>query len=286
MTRISYLNGKFLPHEACFVHIEDRGFQFADGAYEVTLFENGKLIDGQNHAKRLIRSLSELGINHPFSIEQILEIQLELFKINNFQGKATCYIQITRGATNRLPYCPKNLEPTICATISPRKTVSEDEFKNGFKIMTHDDIRWHRCDIKVVNLLASTLVNQKAKDSGFDDAIFVRGGVITEATYANVFIVDGADNIITHPAGTNILGGITRQRLIDIAKENNLNVIEKTFGVDEALKAKEVFLTSSSLLLRPVKSINNALINYIDGGDNFKIAKILTKRYNEFIENH
>lgn len=286
MTRISYLNGKFLPHEQCFVHIEDRGFQFADGAYEVTLFENGKLIDGQNHAKRLMRSLAELNINHSFSVEKILEIQLELFKKNNYQGKATCYLQITRGATNRLPYCPKNLEPTICATVSPRKTVSEDEFKNGFKIMTHDDIRWHRCDIKTVNLLASTLVNQKAKDSGFDDAIFVRDGIITEATYANVFVVDNEDNLITHPVGNNILGGITRQRLIDIAKENNLNVIEDYFGVDEILKAKEVFLTSSSLLLRPVKSINNNLINYINGGNNFKIAKFLTKKYNEFIENH
>ncbi len=286
MTRISYLNGKFLPHEQCFVHIEDRGFQFADGAYEVTLFENGKLIDGEFHAKRLMRSLNELNINHSFSVEKILEIQLELFKKNNYQGKATCYIQITRGAFNRVPYCPKNLESTICATVSPRKTVSEDEFKNGFRIMTHDDIRWHRCDIKTVNLLASTLVNQKAKDSGFDDAIFVRNNVVTEATYANVFMVDNNDNLITHPADNNILTGITRNRLIMIAKENNLNVIEKTFGIDEALKAKEVFLTSSSLLIRPVKSINNLLINYIDGGDNFKIAKLLTNRYNEFIESH
>lgn len=286
MTRISYLNGKFLPHEQCFVHIEDRGFQFADGAYEVTLFENGKLIDGELHAKRLFRSLSELNINHDFTLEKILEIQLQLFAKNNYQGKATCYIQITRGVNNRVPYCPKNLESTICATVSSRKTVSADELKNGFKIMTHDDIRWHRCDIKTVNLLASTLVNQKAKDSGFDDAIFVRNNHITEATYANVFMVDNNDNLITHPVNNNILAGITRERLIKIAKENNLNVVEKVFTVDEALKAKEVFLTSSSLLLRPVKSINNNLINYIDGGDNFAIAKLLTKKYNEFIESH
>lgn len=285
MTRISYLNEKFLPHEKCFVHIEDRGFQFADGAYEVTLFENNKLIDGEFHAKRLMRSLSELNINHSFTIEQILEIQLELFKKNNFQDKATCYLQITRGVNNRVPYCPKNLEPTICATVSPRKTVSEDEFKNGFRIMTHDDIRWHRCDIKTVNLLASTLVNQKAKDSGFDDAIFVRNNVLTEATYANVFMVDDNDNLITHPANNNILAGITRNRLIVIAKENNLSVIEKTFNVDEVLNAKEVFLTSSSLLIRPVKSINNILINYIEGGENFRIAKLLIKKYNEFISN-
>lgn len=284
MTRISYLNGKFLPHEQCFVHIEDRGFQFADGAYEVTLFENGKLIDGDLHAKRLMRSLKELNINHSFNVENILEIQHQLFEKNNYQGNATCYIQITRGTHNRLPSCPKNLTPTICATVSTRKIVSPDEFKNGFKIMTHDDIRWHRCDIKTVNLLASTLVNQKAKDSGFDDAIFVRDGMITEATYANVFIVDNANNLITHPSNNNILAGITRERLITIAKDNKLNVIEKIFNVDEALRAQEVFLTSSSLLIRPVKSINNNFINYTEGGENFKIAKMLTEKYNDFIK--
>ena len=190
MTRISYLNGEFLPHENCFVHIEDRGFQFADGAYEVTLFENGNLVDGDLHLQRLMRSLGELNIEHNFTLEELKKTQLELFSKNNFATSAFCYLQITRGVANRIPWCPKGLKNTIIATVSAKKIISPEEFAKGYTAMTHDDIRWHRCDIKTVNLLASTLVNQKAKDAGFDDAIFVRDGIVTEATYANVFIVE------------------------------------------------------------------------------------------------
>lgn len=283
MTRISFLNGNFLPHENCLIHIEDRGFQFADGAYEVTLLENGKLIDGEAHMQRLMRSLGELKIEHNFKIEDLLKIQLDLFAKNKMDSSGTCYIQITRGATNRTPNCPKNLMPTICATVSARKSVSEEEFIRGFKVMTHNDIRWHRCDIKTVNLLASTLVNQKAKDLGFDDAIFIRDSIATEATYANVFIVDKANNLITHPADNHILCGITRNRLIKIALEKNIKVIEKKFGTQEIFEAQEVFLTSSSLLIRPVNSVDNIAINNRNNGAS--IARILRDSYNEFIRN-
>ena len=173
MSRISYLNGEFLPHENCLVHIEDRGFQFADGVYEVTLFKNGKLIDGEPHLERLFRSLREMKIEHNFKQEDLHKMQIELFAKNQM-SEGICYLQITRGATNRVPFFPKNLTPTISATVALGKKLTDEEFEKGVSIMTHEDIRWKRCDIKSIALFASSFLNQKAKDLGFDDMIFVR----------------------------------------------------------------------------------------------------------------
>lgn len=279
MTRISYLNGEFLPHENCFIHIEDRGFQFADGAYEVTFFKDGKLVDGDPHIDRLFRSLNELNIKHDLNKEDLKKMQIELFAKNNM-SEGICYINVTRGFHKRIPSCPKEITPTINATVSTNKKVSLEEFDRGFEIMTHEDIRWKRCDIKSVALLPSTLINQKAKDSGFSDAVFVRDGFVTEGTFANAFIVDENDNLITRAPDNFILCGITRNRLISIAKEKGINVIERSFTVDEMLAAKEVFLTSSSLILRPISKIDGKVIA---DGRNRKIAKILKDAYDEFV---
>ncbi len=279
MTRISYLNGQFLKHENCLIHIEDRGFQFADGAYEVTLFKNGKLIDGDAHLERFFRSLHELQINHNFSKEQLIEIQLELFKRNNM-AEGTCYMSITRGQHPRTPNCPKEITPTISATVSPHKKVSEEEFERGFTAMTHDDIRWLRCDIKSVALLASTLMNQKAKDNGFNDIIFVRDGIVTEASFANAFIVDKNNVIVTKPADNLILQGITRNRLLKLAQEKGLKTAERNFTLEEMLAAKEVFLTSSSLILRPVVKVNEKIIG---DGKPGEVARVLNGAYGEFL---
>lgn len=284
MTRISFLNGKFLPHQECFVHIEDRGFQFADGAYEVTLFKSGKLVDDLAHMQRFMRSLSELKIEHNFTIEQLQKIQIELFARNNIVNNAICYIQITRGMANRVPNCPKNIEPTISATVSIANPISVEEFNNGFTVMTHEDIRWKRCDIKTVNLLASSMINQKAKDNGFHDAIMIRDGVVTEATFANVFIIDKNNNLITHPSDNNILCGITRNRLIEIAKKINIKVIEKKFNLLEVMQAKELFLSSSGWIIRPVFNVDGKEISYNKNGDKLKYTRILADAYQKFID--
>ena len=276
--RISFLNGEFLPHEKCFVHIEDRGFQFADGIYEVTLLKNGKLIDGEGHLDRLFRSLDKVNIEHLFSKAEIAKMMLKLFAKNNLSD-GFCYIQITRGVHNRIPSCPKNLTPTIIATVAEGKKMSEEEFVNGFRVMTHEDIRWKRCDIKTVGLLASTLINQKAKDAGVDDAIFIRDGVATEATYANAFIVDNAGTIITKNPDNLILCGITRNRLIELAKKDGLKVEERGFSVAEMLEAKEVFLTSTTLILRPVVEIDGKVIGSGKAGE---VATKLRRLYQEF----
>ncbi len=279
MSRISFLNGQFLPHENCLVHIEDRGFQFADGIYEVTLFKNGRLIDGDPHIERLFRSLREMKIEHNFTKEFITQLQLDLFAKNNM-SEGTCYIQITRGMANRVPWVPKNLTPTISATVSLGKKMTEEEFEKGVSIMTHEDIRWKRCDIKSVALFASSFINQKAKDSGFDDAIFVRDGVVTEGTFANAFIVDTNDTLITKAADNLILCGITRNRMIKIAQEKGIKVEERNFSVAEMIAAKEVFLTSSSLILRPATKIDG---NQIGDGKAGKISRILLEEYKKFI---
>ncbi len=279
MSRISFLNGQFLPHENCLVHIEDRGFQFADGVYEVTLFKNGRLIDGEAHIERLFRSLREMKIEHNFTKEFLTQLQFDLFAKNNM-SEGTCYIQITRGMANRVPWMPKNLTPTISATVSLGKKMTEEEFEKGVSIMTHEDIRWKRCDIKSVALFASSFINQKAKDSGFDDVIFVRDNVVTEGSFANAFIVDQNDTLITKAADNLILCGITRNRMIAIAQEKGLKVEERNFSVAEMLAAKEVFLTSSSLILRPATKVDG---KQIGDGKAGKIAKILSAEYQKFI---
>lgn len=281
--QISYLNGKFLPHDQCLIHIEDRGFQFADGVYEVTLFNNGQLIDNQNHLERLMRSLHELNIKHDFNYQNLTELQLELFAKNNISESGYCYLNITRGQADRIGNQPQNISPTINAFVRKIQNPLTITNLEPIKVIIHDDIRWLRCDIKSVGLCASSMVRQKAIDLGFDDAIMARNQIITESTYANVFIVDQQDNLITTPASNKILRGITRDRLIKIARFNKINIIEKEFNIDDLLKAKEVFLTSSTLLIRAVIQIEKTLIN---NGKIGEIAKKLQQEYIKFIRSH
>jgi len=277
--RISFLNGQFIEHDKAFVHIEDRGFQFADGVYEVILFSQGKLVDAAPHMQRLFRSLTEVKIKHNFLQENLTKTALELFAKNNLQ-EGSLYLQITRGAANRVPWCPQGLEPTLVMTVSVAKKVSPEEFAAGLNLMTHDDIRWHRCDIKTVGLLASTLINQKAKDAGFNDAIFVRSGIVTEGTFANLFFIDQDGALVTKDADNFILQGITRNRILDLAKKNGIKVIEKSFGVDELMQAKEVFMSSSTLLIRPVTKIDGKSIGNGAAGP---VSHQINKLYQNFL---
>lgn len=280
MTRISFLNGNFIDHDKAFVHIEDRGFQFADGVYEVIFFHQGKLIDVDWHNERLFRSLSELNIKHNFTSEKITQIALELFAKNNLKH-GFVYMQITRGATNRIPYCPKGLEPTIVMTVSEAKVFSKEEFEAGLSLMTHEDFRWMRCDIKSVGLIASSMSNQKARDMGFNDVLFVRDKIVTEASFSNFFFVDKDENLVTKIADNLILQGITRNRIIDLAKKNGIKVIEKNFGVDEIFKGSEAFLSSSTLAIRPITQIDK---KQIGEGKPGKITRKLSELYQEFLQ--
>lgn len=279
MNRISYLNGKFLPHEDCKISIEDRSVQFGDGVYEVILFKNNKLIDDVFHIERLFRSLNEVKIEHNFNQDFFQNLAKTLFEKNNL-NEGSIYLQISRGVMNRIQNCPTGFEPTIISTVSPLKKFTQEEFEEGISVITSDDIRWSRVDIKSLNLLPAVLTNQKAKDLNFNDAIFVRDNFVTEGTFANVFIVDKNNKLITRNADNFILCGITRNRIIELAKKRGLEVEERKFNVEELKKAKEVFLTSSTLIVRAVVKVDEIVIGSKAG----EISKLLRNDYLDFIE--
>ncbi|MFT6220504.1 MAG: D-alanine transaminase [Myxococcota bacterium] len=277
MTRISFLNGEFLPHDQCFVHIEDRGFQFADGIYEVILFKNNKLIDIDGHLNRLFYSLAEFNIKIEQNKEKITQIILKLFSKNNLND-GSVYLQITRGRASRGQGLPQEHSATIVATISPLKNTD----LSGLKVITHQDLRWQRCDIKSIGLAASSIIRQKAFDNNFDDAILIRDGFITEATFANAFMVDKSGNLVTRDLDNFVLGGITRKRIIALAKENDIIILEKKFTLEDLLAAKEVFLSSTTLLIRPVIQIDGKIVY---DGNIGEISIKLLALYQKFIEN-
>ena len=280
MERISFISGQFLPHNQCFVHIEDRGFQFGDGVYEVILFKNKRLIDVERHLQRLFYSLDELKIKLDYNRDKLQKIILQLFVKNNLND-GSVYLQVTRGGGVRQQNIPKDYLATVVATVSPLKNFNQEKLESGLSVIVEEDIRWHKCNIKSTALIASSLIRQKAIDKDFDDAILIRDGYVTEATFANVFMVDEKDNLITRKADNFILCGITRNRIIDLAKKNKIVVVEKKFTLSEFLVAKEVFLSSSTLLIRPISKVNKQIIG---DGKVGKISKKLIFLYNEFIK--
>ena len=282
MSRISYLNGEFLPHEECLVHIDDRAFQFGDGVYEVILFKNGRFVDFDGHFQRLVRSLGEIEIEFDISAQELKSILCDIFEKNNQDG-GSCYVQISLGVSPRIQCFPKEKSsPTFNITVNPPKSLSPQEFEEGVTVMTHEDIRWSRCDIKSLNLLAASLLNQKAKESGFNDVVMIRDEYVTEGSFSNVFIIDKDDKLVTRPADNFILCGITRNRIIALAKDIGLEVQERKFKLNELESAKEVFLTSSTLMIRPVTKVNKAVIS---GSKVGAVTKKLFDKYQEFIGN-
>ena len=280
MNRISFLNDKFLPHDQAYVHIEDRGFQLADGIYEVILFNNKKLIDADLHLERLNRSASELELRFNKSNQELKEIILELFKRNDLDD-GFVYLQITRGASPRNQAFPENYNATIVATVSPSKEVKEEDLEKGFSAITYPDIRWGRCDIKSISLLAGTLAKQKATTENATEAILIKDNFVTEGSFSNVFIIDSFNKLITRNIDNNILSGITRNRVISLAKEHDIKVEERKFSKEELLAANEVFVTSSTLLIRPISKIDNRVIG---DGKCRTITKKLIELYKDFIK--
>ncbi len=273
-----FLNDKFLPYEQAFVHIEDRGFQLGDGIYEVILFVNNKLIDFNDHIERLFRSAKEISLKIDKTIQDFKDISLELFQKNNLNS-GSIYIQVTRGKNPRNQNFPKNYTTTINAVVSPLKEVNQESLINGSKAITHDDIRWGRCDIKSICLLAGTMIKNKATNQNAAEAILIKDGFITEGSFSNVFIVNNKNQIITREASNQILKGITRTRIISLAKQNNFEVIESRFNKKELLNAKEVFVTSSTLKIRPINQIDDKIIG---NGKTGVISKKLIELYDSY----
>lgn len=274
MPRIAYVNGGYVPHEVAAVHIEDRGFQFADGVYEAIALVGGRLADEEGHLDRLERSLAELGIAMPVTRKTLQMVVRETIRRNRVKN-AIVYMQVTRGAAPRTFQFPKNASPTLVITL--RHTIFDREKKRNaaYRIITVPDIRWKRRDIKATGLTAQVLAKQAAIDHGVNDAWMVDdAGFVTEASAANAWIVDPSGNLITRPAAqNNILKGVTRNALQALCKREKIKIIERPFTPDEACKAKEAFTSAAITMIVPVVEIDGKKIG--DGKIGPMTSKIL-----------
>ncbi|QPE16084.1 D-amino-acid transaminase [Providencia rettgeri] len=258
---IAYVNGQFLPEEEASVSVFDRGFLFADAVYEVTAIINGKLVDFEHHMARLQRSCAELQLSFPYDLAELKQIHLQLVQQNNIE-EGLVYLQLTRGNAKQRSflYPDKQTKPTLVLFAQKTKIVENEKSKYGIKVVTVDDIRWQRCDIKTVALLAASMAKEYAKQQGADDAIFVKNGYVTEGSSSNCFIINHQNQIQTRGLNNEILPGITRQAILQLAREQGIDIVEKPFSIDEMLEAKEVFITSATTLVWPVIMVNNQLI--------------------------
>lgn len=261
MPRIAYVNGVYAPIEDASVHIEDRGYQFADGIYEVVLFVGGKFWDLDGHLKRWARSLRELEIRAPMSEGALRVVISRLIEKNRLRDCAV-YMQATRGVAPRNhPFPPGDIEPALVMTAKPIDLEKLNaKAAKGIAVITRPDIRWGRVDIKTVGLLPNCLAKEAAVRAGAAEAWLTKDGKVTEGSSSNAWIVDEKGQLITHPLGEEILGGITRQTAIACAESLQMKVIERAFSVEEALQAREAFITSAMNLVTPVIAIDGRMI--------------------------
>ncbi len=255
MSRIVYVNGEYLAEKEAKISVFDRGFLFADGIYEVSSVLQGKLIDNKGHLRRLHRSLSELSIDIPASDEEIEAIQTRLIKENNID-EGLVYYQVTRGAADRDFAYPQGVKPSLVMFTQKKSVVDSPLAKTGISVISVDDIRWQRRDIKTVGLLAACMAKMAAKAAGADDAWMIENGLVTEGSSNNAYIISQDGTLITRNLGNEILAGITRQAVLQLADETGIKVEERAFSIDEALAAKEAFITSATTFVMPVVSID------------------------------
>ncbi len=276
MSRTVYLNGHYVAEEDAKVSVFDRGFLFADGVYEVTSVLDGKLISFDEHLTRLHRSLSELDMNGACSDDELLNIHRELVKINNVE-EGLMYLQVTRGVAERDFFYPAPDTPSSIFLLSQNKTlINAPLSKRGAKVITVKDQRWARRDIKSIQLLSQSIAKMEAKQKGADDAWFVTDGWVNEATSSNAYIITQDNVIVTRHLSHQILHGITRASILNVANNLSLHVEERPFTIKEALNAKEAFMTGSASLVCPVVSING---QQIGSGKPEKIVKNIRETY-------
>lgn len=278
MSRIVYLNGEYLPEEEAKVSIFDRGFLMADGVYEVTSVLDGKLLDFDGHAARLERSLGELDMGCPVSMDELLVIHRELVERNGVV-EGGVYLQITRGAPGDRDFVfpdPQTTPQTIVLFTQSRPGLADSPAaKTGISVISIDDIRWGRRDIKTVQLLYPSMGKMMAKAAGCDDAWLVEDGFVTEGTSNNAYIIkDG--KIITRDLSSDILHGITRAAVLRFAREAQMEVEERPFTIAEAQTADEAFITSASTFVMPVVEIDSVKVG---GGEVGPVAARLREIY-------
>ena len=249
-----YLDGKFLPPDQARVSVFDRGFIFGDGVYEVIPVFGGRLFRLPHHLARLEASLAAIRLRNPHTAEEWKTIFTRLMAEHRTSDQSI-YLQITRGVAPRDHAFPPNITPTVFAYSQPLKYPPAEQLTQGVTAVTTDDIRWQRCDIKAIALLANALLRQQAIEQGAVEAILVRDNVVTEGAASNVFIVSG-DRLVTPPKGPYILPGITRDLVVEIARANKISCEEKPVGIDALRTADEVWLTSSTKEILPITRID------------------------------
>jgi D-alanine transaminase len=259
MSRTVYVNGEYLPEEEAKISVFDRGFLMADGVYEVTSVLDGKLVDFDGHAKRLERSLKELDMASPVTMEELLAIHRELIARNDLE-EGGIYLQITRGAPADRDFAfpdPDETPSSIVLFTQVKNLANAPAAQTGISVISIEDLRWARRDIKTVQLLYPSMGKMMAKKAGADDAWMVEDGVVTEGTSNNAYIVKGG-KIITRQLSNDILHGITRAAVLRLAKEAQMEVEERGFTIEEAKEADEAFVTSATTFVQPVVKIDEA----------------------------
>ena len=259
MSRTVYVNGEYLPEEEAKISVFDRGFLMADAVYEVTAVIGGKLCDYSGHAARLHRSLSELEMTLPVSDDELLEIHREMIRRNSLD-EGGVYLQVTRGAADRDFVWPKDARPGMVLFTQARPIVRSEAAERGIRVVSVEDQRWGRRDIKTVQLLFPSWAKMQAKAKGADDAWLVEDGEVTEGTSNNAYIVTADGTIVTRQLGHEILHGITRASVLRLAEEAQMRVQERPFTIAEAQGADEAFITSASTFVCPVVEIDGHAI--------------------------
>jgi len=276
MTHYAYVNNKIVNFKNAKVHVEDRGLQFADSVYEVIAVLNNNLIDLNFHLKRLKFSLKELQIKYKFTRSSLNKIFLKLIKKNK-TSNGIIYLQVTRGVQYREHKYEKNLSPTLIIYTRDKKfNLPGNKFK-GVNTITYEDLRWKRRDIKTVNLLPNIIAANMARKKRAYEAILIQNGKVTEGTSSNIWIIK-KNKLITHPANSNILKGVTRTSLLKIINKTSLKLVQQSFTYRELLNADEVFLTSSGSFITPILKIDKTKINKGKIGNiTLKLAEMYSK---------
>ncbi|MBI3505806.1 MAG: D-amino-acid transaminase [Proteobacteria bacterium] len=258
MSRIAYVNGRYVPHALAQVHIDDRGYQFGDGIYEVCAVRGGAMVDDGPHLDRLDRSLREMRMTAPMSRAALKIVMRETIR-RNLVKDGIVYLQMTRGVAPRDHAFPKAPETQVVVTARNAKPHPAAYVEDGVKAVTAPDIRWARRDIKTISLLPNCMAKQVAKENGAYEAILVdANGVVTEGSSSNAWIVTSDGKLVTRPASNEILNGITRLAIIEIARREGIPFEERAFTLEELRRAREAFVTSASSFAMPITQIDDA----------------------------
>lgn len=281
MARIAYVNGRYRPLAGAAVALEDRGYQFADGIYEVIKVLGGRPRDLERHLDRLERSLAALEVPMPMPRAALASVLLATLRMNRLRD-ALLYLQITRGTAPRNHAYPKNVRPSVVVTVRQAHFPSAGEREEGVGVISLPDLRWGRCDIKSISLLPNAMARQQAAAAGCREAWLVdAAGNVTEGSASNAYIVDQEGRLVTHPLSERILGGVTRGVLLELACADGIQVVERPFSLVEAREAREAALSSTSSLLLPVTTIDDRTVG---NGHPGTVVRRLAALYDAYLQ--